>query len=178
MTMRRGRGFTLIELMVALGIAAFLLVLAAPGFSRWIADSEIHNAAQSVAGALRMAQAEAIKQNRPVQFVMNTGTGAWAVQLASTGTDIHVGAFAEGSARVVFTTSPASLSTVTYDGLGQIAANADASATIDRITLTSPTVAGTRTLTVLVRKTAGAVTTQSVKICDPYYTFPDPKACP
>ena len=34
------RGFTLIELMVALAIAVLLLVLAAPGYATWVADQK------------------------------------------------------------------------------------------------------------------------------------------
>ena len=49
------RGFTLIELMVALAIAVLLLVLAAPGYATWVADQQIRAGAErSTQGGTRL----------------------------------------------------------------------------------------------------------------------------
>ncbi|HTI48137.1 MAG TPA: prepilin-type N-terminal cleavage/methylation domain-containing protein, partial [Casimicrobiaceae bacterium] len=63
MTAMRARGFTLIELMIALVIVSLLLVLAGPQYAKWMADNQIINGADSVANGLRTAMAEAVKQN-------------------------------------------------------------------------------------------------------------------
>ncbi len=115
------RGFTLIELLVSMAIAVILLVLAAPGYGVWVADSEVQNAAQSLATGLRYAQSEAVKRNEKVQLVVDktTGTGGWSAQLPD-GTVLQEGKFAEGSARMTVVPAPAGLDTVTFTGLGQI----------------------------------------------------------
>ena len=49
MTPGRAAGFSLIELMIGLAIAALLVVLAMPSYSTWVADAQIRNAAESIA---------------------------------------------------------------------------------------------------------------------------------
>jgi type IV fimbrial biogenesis protein FimT len=177
MTDSRTRGFTLIELMIGLAIAALLLVLAMPGYSLWIADNQIRNAAESIAGGLRYAQGEAIKQNSQVEFVLDptTGKGGWLVRLVSDGSTLQSGVFAEGADRTTLTPLPAATTTVTFTGLGSIAAiNADASGPLTQVQVTSASgVAGARDLNVLV----GGNRT-GVKICDPKWPATDPKGCP
>ena len=176
MLARLRRGFTLIELLVAMAIGVILLMLAVPGYVTWMADQEIHNAAQSVSGGLQQAMAEAIKRNENVQFVLDktTNTGGWSVQLASDSSVLQEGAFVEGAARVVFTPAPtAKLTTVTFSGVGQIEAkNADGSDPFDTVDVTS-SVSNTRPLRILV---GGG--RSGVKICDPKYPGTDPMGCP
>lgn len=179
----RARGFTLVELMIALAIAALLVVLAMPNYSLWIADNQISSAAESIAGGLRYAQAEAIKQNSQVEFVLDptTGTGGWVARLvAAPVPPLQQGSFAEGAARTNLTAQPGGTNTVTFTGLGTIAANnADASAAMTQVQITTSTgIAGTRDLNVLV---GGGRT--GIKICDPKWSPPfvpagDPKGCP
>ncbi len=154
------RGFTLIELMVALAIAVLLLVLAAPGYATWVADQQIRAGAESVASGLRLAHAEAIRRNWQVEFVVDPAVG-W--QITPVGGALYQEArFGEGSDRAVFTATPSTATTVTFDGLGRIvAANADASAVLTAMAITHP-VSGSRSLTVLV---GGGRT--GIKICDP-----------
>ena len=179
MSATRKRGFTLIELMVAMAIAVILIVLAAPSYGLWIADQEIHVAAQNLADGLRYGHAEAIKRNARVEVVVNnaTGSGGWTARLADgSGTVIQVGVFKEGSNRVVFTATP-NLSTITFTPFGNIdTANFDTTLPFTKFDLTMPSVAGTRPLRVTVG--GGAVGQAGVKICDPAWAPPDPKSCP
>ena len=63
---RHGRGLTLIELMMAIAVAAILLALAAPSFTQAIAKNRLSTAAGELTGALQLARAEAIRNNRRV----------------------------------------------------------------------------------------------------------------
>jgi type IV fimbrial biogenesis protein FimT len=179
--MPRYRGFSLIELMIALAIAVTLLVLAAPSYGVWVADSRIRAAADSIAGGLRLAQAEAVKRNEDIEFVLDptTDTGGWTLSVVATpATAMPEGSFAEGARLTQFTVAPAGGTTVTFTGLGTIRANnADGTAPFEQITIAPSTgVAGTRNLRVLI----GAGRT-GIKICDPQWTVinaDDPKACP
>ena len=60
------RGLTLIELMVAIAVAAVLLSLAAPNFQQAVAKNRLSTAASELTGAIQLARAEAIRNNRRV----------------------------------------------------------------------------------------------------------------
>jgi len=173
----RIRGFTLIELLIALAIAGILLMLALPQYATWLGDSQVRAGAQIIADGLRVAHAEAIKRNRLTEFVLDPTTkdGGWTVQPVG-GPAQQTAVFQEGADKVTVATTPAAARIVTFTGLGQIGANADATATITRIVVASP-VANTRPMWVEIE--AGRT---GVKICDPYWNSigksDDPKACP
>ena len=78
----RARGFTLIELMIALAIGSILLVLAVPQYASWMADNQVHAGAQLIADGAAPAHGEAVKRNRLTEFVVDptTKTGGWTVQ--------------------------------------------------------------------------------------------------
>jgi len=178
----RTLGFTLIELMISLSIAALLAVLAMPTYSLWIADNQIRNAAESIASGLRYAQGEAIKQNATVEFILDptTGTGGWTAQVIDRTTcavlsPLQVGTFREGADKTALTALPAGATTVQFTALGGVAlAPCDLSPTLNRVQITSATgVAGTRDLEVLVGNNR-----TGIKICDPKWPANDPKGCP
>lgn len=62
------RGFTLVELMVTVAVAAILIAIAVPSFSRMIASNRLSTAADEIVGAINTARQEAIKRNADVQF--------------------------------------------------------------------------------------------------------------
>ena len=72
------RGFSLIELMVALTILAGLIAAAGPSTVSWLRTSNTQNAAETVQSGLRRARAEAMQRHRPVTF--------WLVSLGPSGT--------------------------------------------------------------------------------------------
>ena len=65
------RGFTLVELLVVLGIAALLLALAAPMAMRALPGTALKTAAQDVADGLRRVRSEAIVSNAEQGFVVD-----------------------------------------------------------------------------------------------------------
>lgn len=169
------RGFSLIELMMALAILAMLLVLAAPNYAAWVADGQIRAGAESIVGGMRIAYVEAIKRNQPVEFVLDptTGSGGWTIQLQD-GTDLRVEHFGEGAKQAGFVAAPGGATTVTFNPLGQVIANGDASDTLTEVAVTfSGATINTRPLTVLV---GGGRT--GIKLCDPHVTdTTDPRFC-
>ncbi|MFO1397201.1 MAG: GspH/FimT family pseudopilin [Burkholderiales bacterium] len=180
MTRRAHAGFTLIELMVALAIAVILLVLAAPAYVRWMADAEVQSGAASVAAGIRGAQAEAVKRNAVVEFVITPGSG-WQTQLQGTTTPLDQGQFAAGSAQSTFTVTPAGATTVTFSPLGRIwtddgtatGKNLDGSDYVTQIDVQNTN--GTRALRIVFGGMGAAA-----RVCDPAFdgqTPPDPKGC-
>jgi type IV fimbrial biogenesis protein FimT len=178
--MRTG-GFTMVELLIGLAIAALLIVLALPSYSTWIADSQIRNASESIAGGMRYAQSQAVARNSAVAFVLFTPANGWTARLEIDGTALQTGTFAEGSAQTTQTPTPAGTTTVTFSSLGGISpTNADASAVLTQVDVNSA-VAGARRLIVLVGgglSTLGQFSKTGIKICDPKWPATDPKGCP
>ena len=68
------RGFTLIELMITLAIAAVLMMVAVPSFISFQRNSELTTAANTILGAMNTARTEAMKRNRNA-IMAPTGTG-------------------------------------------------------------------------------------------------------
>jgi type IV fimbrial biogenesis protein FimT len=62
------RGFTLVEMMIALAIVALVLFVAVPSFTIFLQNQQIKNAANSALDGLTFARAEAIRLNTPVRF--------------------------------------------------------------------------------------------------------------
>jgi type IV fimbrial biogenesis protein FimT len=170
------RGFTLVELVVTLAIAALLVTLALPGYGVWIADNQIRNAAEMVAAGMRYAQAEAVRQNESVQLIVDptTGTGGWRAQRVSDGLLLQQSHFGEGAAKAAVALIAAG-GTVTFTGLGMVSAtNADATPVLTQVDITYPAMAAqSRALRVLV---GGGRT--GIKLCDPSVAATDSRGCP
>jgi type IV fimbrial biogenesis protein FimT len=66
--MHHQRGFTLIELMVAIAITALLLFAVIPDMSAWLRNTQIRNAGESMQNGLQLARMEAMKRNTNVTF--------------------------------------------------------------------------------------------------------------
>ncbi len=59
---RTGQGFTLIELMVTVSVAAILLAVGVPNFSDMVKNNRMATTANELVGALNLARSEAIKR--------------------------------------------------------------------------------------------------------------------
>jgi type IV fimbrial biogenesis protein FimT len=60
------RGFTLVELMLALVVAAILLSVAIPSFTGIVRDNRMASAVNALSGAIHLARTEAIRRNTRV----------------------------------------------------------------------------------------------------------------
>lgn len=62
----RQRGFTLIELIIVLVIAALLMLVAAPAFSTFMARQQLAGDVNQLLSVMTFARSEAIKQRQPI----------------------------------------------------------------------------------------------------------------
>ena len=139
------RGVTLIELVITLIVAAFMMMLAAPSITSWIQGMRIRTSAEAILNGLQTAKAEGVARNTRVRFqltssasndclVSKTGT-SWAVNvdptLSAGAVEGHCGdapddtveprllqvrAAADGTVGVAVEGSSA---TVVFDGIGR-----------------------------------------------------------
>jgi type IV fimbrial biogenesis protein FimT len=175
------KGFTMIELMIALVIIAIGVTLGMPSYSTWIQNTQIYNAAESAQNGLQKAKAEAVKSNTQVEFVFGANP-PWKIQLPGNGLACPVApgvalttllecSTTEGSKNAVGTATPTNATTVTFSNLGGIVVNADGSATLTQIDFKSSSLATSRNLRVTIGP--GGI----IRMCDNSLSKLDPRAC-
>ncbi|MBI4983929.1 MAG: GspH/FimT family pseudopilin [Rhodocyclales bacterium] len=79
------RGFTLVELLVALAVLAILLMVAMPAFNNLIVSQRVKTASFDLVAGLSYARSEAVKQNGTVTLTPSGGN--WANGWTVTGPD-------------------------------------------------------------------------------------------
>jgi type IV fimbrial biogenesis protein FimT len=171
----KSAGFTLTELLIALLVLGVLMGLGVPSFFEMLRNAQMRSAAEGVANGLQRARAEAVSRNTKVYFTLLPDT-SWTVDYVtkpvSTDPAIDSRSSLEGSpnAQAVAIASDASAATtVTFNQLGQVVANADASKSIVQVDFAID--GANRPLRVLVG--AGG----STRVCDPALGAPNPRAC-
>lgn len=120
MTNKFARGFTMIEMMVTVTIAAILLGIGVPSFRSLIASQKLKAAASSLQTHLNMTRAEALKRNATVTMAPNLSTDwktGWKIMEPVTNTVLFTAA-----ATTVTITGPASIK---YRGSGRMDATVD-----------------------------------------------------
>ena len=119
--MRIQRGFTLIELMVVVTVAAVMLGIGVPAFREFMATQRVKNTAFDFAAALLLARSEAVKRNSAVTLSQNGSWGnGWSV--VSGATTLHV---KDAPSGVTITPNDPATVNVAFQGNGRIAAAAE-----------------------------------------------------
>lgn len=80
--MRKQQGFTIVELMVVVTLAAVLMTLAVPSFREVGLSGQLRSASNDLIVSTRLARSEAIKQNAVVRLCVSSngttcGSGGW-----------------------------------------------------------------------------------------------------
>jgi type IV fimbrial biogenesis protein FimT len=181
---RLARGFTLLELIVALTITGMLLMLGMPSFTTFLRNSEIRSTAESISNGLRAARSEATRLNLPVSFTLaGNGDASWSMNVFNpvAGTLIQppiqqYSRFEVGrSSRVAST--PANAVAVTFNGLGRIVSPSPiATPNLQQIDVSSIVAGEARTLRIYADDVHG------IRMCDPDPAMktlvpPDARAC-
>jgi prepilin-type N-terminal cleavage/methylation domain-containing protein len=78
----RGRGFTLIEVLITIAVSAILLTLAVPGFTAFLDRYRLEGAVQGLYSDLQFARSESVKRNQSVQIAFTSGS-SWSYTLSS-----------------------------------------------------------------------------------------------
>lgn len=190
--MKPNAGFTLVEMMISVAIMAILMGLAAPSFQRFIQNTKIRTAADSMQAGLHLARSEALRRNARVTFwlvdnvsascarsasgtswVVSFGDPAGACNAASSETVaprlIQSRAGSDGSTGVsvnAMGNNATPVSCITFNGFGGVEANCAGGSPIGRITVTS-TNAPAQTRSLQVRVAPGG----AVRMCDPSITL-------
>lgn len=84
---KHSAGFTIIELMVTIAVAAVLLGLAVPAFTDVIRNTRMANQANSVVGALNYARSESATRGMPVSVCALNNDGSACVDAAESATN-------------------------------------------------------------------------------------------
>ena len=82
----KSRGFTLIELMVTIGVLTILIVLALPSFFGAIDRRRVVDATEAVGKQIQQARTSAIETNRPIRMVFDAASDPWCFGLTDAAT--------------------------------------------------------------------------------------------
>jgi type IV fimbrial biogenesis protein FimT len=123
----RSRGFTLLEMMVVVVLAAVMLSLAVPFLRDMIVGQRVKTAAFALASAAVEARSEAIKRNQQVALVPlvagNWG-GGWRVQVVAGGVSLSLQDAFSG-VQIASVAPKVTASQLVYESNGRLSAAVD-----------------------------------------------------
>lgn len=191
---RRTHGFSLVEIVVVLGIMAILLGLGLPSYRGMMANQRLLSNVEVFMAGIQMARGEAVKLNQRVEFILTdvaptaasvatTSTSTtgrnWIVRALAAGgnTFIEGKSGAEGAGSTTSTDSPivltGSIAAITFDGFG-VPVGLGSTATFDFSYPQAGACAPTGPIRCLrVRISRGGQT----RMCDPAAAATDTRAC-
>jgi type IV fimbrial biogenesis protein FimT len=117
MRLSRSHGFTLIEMLVTLGVFAILLMIAIPSMRPFLQSQGVKNASMDISSTVALARSEAIKRNATVDVTANNATDwsqGWVVSQTTPAATIRKQA---ALGNIVITPSSGSFS---FDGNGRM----------------------------------------------------------
>jgi len=126
---RRARGFTLLELMTTIAVAAVLAAVSIPMYTSFVRNQRVRTAAYDLSYALTLARGEALKRNSSVVVSPDTNGWAFGWSVATTGgtpitlfSNVTPTYLDSSNAAVSYLTiTPATGNEVTYNGSGRLA---------------------------------------------------------
>lgn len=157
------RGATAIEMLIGVAILAIVSAIAAPGYTEFIANSQIRSTTESIRNGLQTARAEAVKRNATVAFTLNSADSSWVVgcptATASCPATIQTKAAKEGGSATI-TVAITGTNTVSFTNLGNVTATAGQMSVVN---VDNSSIASAKSKDLRIRVGAGG----NVRVCDP-----------
>lgn len=171
---KKQRGIGVIETVLCLAVLGILIMLGLQFLVLWLQNQQLRRASDAMVDGLLIAHGEAIHRNLPVQISFGPGTG-WTVREVASGAVIQM---QDGLANAALTTlNGVPATTVTFNSLGGVAANADGSPSVTKIDVTHPAGGACQPSGAMrcLRLTISA--DGRPRVCDPLATSRDPRKC-
>lgn len=175
---RGPRGFTLIEVMIAIALVGLLLLAGMPTFATMISNLRVRSVSDSVLSGIQFARTEALKRNQNVTFRLDplTGVGGgWQVLLPADNTVLQSKSATEGG--TVLVALGTEDTEVVFNNLGRRNFPNPATPVLD-VDVSNPGVGSCEAAGGSVRCLRITVTIGGeARLCDPQRPSGDPQAC-
>ena len=87
--MKQSKGFSLIELLIAIGIIGILSTIAAFSWNRYVTNTNLRTATRDVASDIILLKARAVSESRQYRITFNVGANNYAVEQWNIGTGVY-----------------------------------------------------------------------------------------